>query len=25
MAEATDIFRDTCSLCHGPHGAGEVP
>jgi len=23
MAEATEIFRDTCSLCHGPHGAGD--
>lgn len=23
MAEATDLFRDTCSLCHGPHGAGD--
>jgi mono/diheme cytochrome c family protein len=23
MAEATDLFRDTCSLCHGPHGGGD--
>ena len=23
MAEATDLFRDTCSLCHGPKGAGD--
>lgn len=25
MAEAADLFRDTCSLCHGPHGAGDGP
>jgi mono/diheme cytochrome c family protein len=23
MAEATELFQDTCSLCHGPHGAGD--
>lgn len=23
MAEATDLFGNTCSLCHGPKGAGD--
>jgi mono/diheme cytochrome c family protein len=23
LAEASDLFRDTCSLCHGPKGAGD--